>query len=105
MQWGTTASAITDQLGEDHGVVVLLVVSGVDDRHRPLVRAAAQILDSLALAFKLAAVARAKLAEALGNVVKPSAKLVAGRSSRAHSSKLARSWETPRGQTWSINTR
>src|SRR4051812_3298813 len=73
------ASAIPDELCQHDRVVVLGVAGGVDDGDRPLLRAAAQVLDVLTACRELVAVARAELREALGNMVEPFAQLVAGR--------------------------
>ena len=71
--------AVTHELREDNGVVVILVVRGIDDRDRPLTRAAPQLPEALALSLQLVAVAGAKLIEALGHVVEPATQLVAWR--------------------------
>ena len=70
-------AAITHQLGKDYGVVVLLVASGIDGSlPAPCARGGAVPRFAPPVDFNLAAVARAKLGEAFGNVVKPFAQLI-----------------------------
>jgi hypothetical protein len=58
---------------------VLLVAGGVHDRHRPLLRAGAQLVDLVRTVGELGAVTTAELVKPLRNMVKPLAQLIAGR--------------------------
>src|SRR5918994_4351310 len=72
-----TLSALVEELGEDDGVVVLLIPSGVEDRQRTSCRPAAQVGKALGMSSKLAAVTSAELGKARRDVVEPLAQLIA----------------------------
>lgn len=94
---------IAEQLGEHHAVVVLLVASGVDDRHRTLACTIAPRIDLINVDFNSLRYQNSGKRAGTWLNQRRSASLAA--KSRAHSSSLARSRETPRGHTWSTSTR
>ena len=92
-------SAIAQKLGEHDGVVVLAVARRVEDRSPDSSRRGGEARRGVRMGGELVAIANPELRKSGGDMVEPLRNSSLGASSRAHSSRLARACETPRGQT------